>query len=163
MRQDSDFGVLPERLGYQLRRVDVLAMEIVSARLAEVGLTPARAAAIVFVGLHPGCEQSTLGRALNINRASAMDVVNALVALGAAERRPGRDRRSNSIHLTPRGEALAEEVQRLTREADEAAFGGLSPEERAALLSLLRKIRTFHDQARPDGEREGRVKLRRIK
>jgi DNA-binding MarR family transcriptional regulator len=142
--RDSDFGILPERLGYQLHRVDALSMNAIRSRLSPIGLTPARATALIFIGRHPGLDQTAIGRALNINRASAMNVVNGLVAIGAAERRPGRDRRTNAIHLTDRGEQLLREVEQASLKADEAMFGCLTVAERTELLCLLQKLRAQH-------------------
>lgn len=162
-RSDSDFGVIAERLGYQLRRLDMLAMSALFESLSQIGVTPGRATSIVFIALHEGCDQNALARALGINRASAMAAVNALVALGAVERRPGRDRRSNALYLTVAGHRLRQEVEQVTAEHDAEVFGVLGDDERATLDRLIRKARALNA---PDGRRvdtSTRAILRRIK
>lgn len=162
-RSDADFGVIAERLGYQLRRLDMLAMGVLFESLAQIGVTPARATSLVFIGQHEGCDQNALARALGINRASAMAAVNALVALGAVERRAGRDRRSNALHLTETGRRLGQEVEQITAEHDAEFFGVLSDDECATLDHIIRKARTLNA---PDGRRvdtSTRAILRRIK
>lgn len=141
MEEIAAFGVLGQRLGLQLHYADVRAMAGLGARLAPLNVTPARATAIVYIALHAGCDQTTLGRALGVNRASTMKAVDELEALGAIERRPGRDRRSNALHLTPAGEALRERIEQETAAHDREAFAALAAEERAQLSRLLAKLR----------------------
>jgi len=143
-RRHQRVSVFEELLGYQLRRASVLMMEALAARTVELGLTPARATALVHIRLNEGCDQTALGRALDINPATTMGVVNALVALDAVERRRGIDRRSNTLHLTPRGRDLAQAVQQLTAEHDREFFASLTAQERHVLYALLRKLRRAH-------------------
>lgn len=141
MEEIAAFGVLGSRLGLQLHYADVRVMTGLSARLAPLGVTPARATAIVYIGLHPGCDQTTLGRALGVNRASTVKAVDEMEALGAIERRPGRDRRTNALHLTTAGEALRARIEHETALHDHEAFAALTSDERAELSALLAKLR----------------------
>lgn len=143
-RRDQRVSVFEELLGYQLRRVSVLMMEALGNGTRELGLTPSRATALVHIRLNEGCDQTALGRALDINAATTMGMVNALVALGAVERRRGADRRSNTLHLTERGHEVAQAVQELTAEHDRAFFAGLTVHERDVLYALMRKLRRIH-------------------
>lgn len=145
MEEIAAFGALGERLGLLLHYVDVRAMAALSTRMAALGVTPARATAVVYIALHEGCDQMTLGRALGINRASTMKAVDELEALGAIERRAGRDRRTNALHLTPSGKVLRDEIERATLEHDQSAFTVLTAEERAELRRLLNKFRLNDD------------------
>lgn len=144
------FGPLGQRLGLQLHYVDLRAMSALAARLAPLGVTPARATAVVYIALHDGCDQISLGRALGINRASTMKAVDELEALGALERRPGRDRRTNALHLTPAGVAMGRDIERITLEHDQALFGDLTAAERAELVRLLGKVRPGQDVPAPE-------------
>lgn len=162
-RDDSDFGVIASRLGYQLHRLDVLMMGSLFDETAALGLTPVRATTLAFIALHPGCDQSELARALGINRASAMATVNALVALGAVERHAGRDRRSNALHLTETGLRLRDEFLQVSAEHDDRTFGALSADERAEFGRLIHKLRTTNAPASRHVAEEGRAKLRRVK
>jgi DNA-binding MarR family transcriptional regulator len=146
-RRDQRVSVFEDLLGYQLRRVSVLLMEALAKGTMELGLTPARATALVHIGLDEGCDQTALGRALDINAATTMGVVNALVALGAVERRRGRDRRSNTLHLTERGRELQQAIQDLTAEHDRTFFASLTTQERQVLYALMRKLRRAHAAA----------------
>jgi DNA-binding MarR family transcriptional regulator len=142
MEEIAAFGALGERLGLQLHYADVRAMAGLAARLAPLKVTPARATAIVYIALHPGCDQTTLGRALGVNRASTMKAVDELEALGAIERRPGRDRRTNALHLTAVGETLKARIEAETLAHDQEAFVVLTPVERDEFGRLLAKLRS---------------------
>jgi DNA-binding MarR family transcriptional regulator len=144
------FGPLGQRLGLRLHYVDLRAMSALAARLVPLGITPARATAVVYIALHDGCDQISLGRALGINRASTMKAVDELEALGALERRPGRDRRTNALHLTPSGVAMGRDIERITLEHDQAMFGDMTLSERAELVRLLAKVRSGHDVPAPE-------------
>lgn len=140
MEELAAFGVLGERLGLQLHATDVRAMAGLGARLTPLGVTPARATAIVYIALNAGCDQTALGRALGINRASTVKAVDELEGLGVIERRPGRDRRANALHLTLAGETLRARIEQETLAHDQEAFAALSAAEQAELRRLLAKI-----------------------
>jgi DNA-binding MarR family transcriptional regulator len=146
------FGALGERLGLQLHSTDVQVMTILAGRLAGLEMTPARATAVVYIALHEGCDQVTLGRALGINRATTMKLVDALEARGAIERRAGRDRRTNALHLTAAGLTLRGEIERVTLDHDKAMFGRLSAAEQDELSRLLAKLRQ-NDSQNPSTQR----------
>lgn len=135
------FGPIAERTGFQLRRFEVESSAPLAEELAEIGLTPARATAIVFVGLHEGCDQMALGRAFGINRATTMKLVNNLVSLGVLERREANDRRRNALFLTPAGRSLQAEVEAMTKRHDDMVFSHLSPAELDQFRALLGKLR----------------------
>lgn len=137
MKQDDDLETL---LGYRLQRAFLIMTDDARSALEPHGLTPAKLTALMLVRANPGCDQTALGRALSINRSSAMKLVNGLAARGLIERRAGRDLRTNALHLLPNGEAQVVEVLSLLRESDQRMSARLSDAERKTLSSLLRKI-----------------------
>jgi DNA-binding MarR family transcriptional regulator len=142
MDDQDAFGSIADRIGFQLRRLDVEWRTSLADQLAPFGVTPARATALVFIALHEGCDQMALGRALGINRASTMKVVNELVAIGAVERRLGRDRRTNALVLTSIGHSLRTTFERISEAHDAYMLGVLSADEVNALRGILDKLRT---------------------
>jgi DNA-binding MarR family transcriptional regulator len=136
----QEFGRLSEHLGYLLHRVDAVMMRKAAAAFDSLGLTPARATAAVYIGVHEGCDQAALGRALGINRASTMKVVNELVSLGLVARREGRNRRTNALHLTKRGQAVRHEIEDMSAQTDVLHFSALSRPEQGELRRLLIKL-----------------------
>jgi len=161
--EDSAFGTVADRIGFQLRRLDLLAMALLHDCVTRLGVTPARATALSFIGRHEGCDQAALARALDINAASAMAAVNELVALGAVERQPGRDRRSNALRLTAAGAALRNELEDVFRDHDAAFFGCLTPEESESFRRIILKLRTLNAPDLPIERSRNSAILRRIK
>jgi DNA-binding MarR family transcriptional regulator len=102
---------------------------------------------LAFVHENPGRRQNDLGTALGINRASAMEMTNSLVALEAIERHEGPDRRSHALYLTPRGERLFEQFVVISREIDCVISASLSPADREKLIALMAQISSSLDQA----------------
>jgi DNA-binding MarR family transcriptional regulator len=143
--KSPEFGKLSAHLGYLLHRVDAVLMRKAAAAFDSLGLTPARATAAIYIGLHEGCDQAALGRALGINRASTMKVVNELVALGVVARREGRNRRTNALHLTKHGQGLRHRIEAVSAQTDAAHFSVLSRQEQGDLRRLLAKIQAAAD------------------
>lgn len=135
--QDDELDTL---IGYQLQMARLRLMEAAHAALAPYGISPARVTALALIRSRPGLDQSALGRALSINRASAMKLVNLLVERGLVERRPGRDLRSHALHLTPEGETQLPEMVVRLRESEGPVLADLDDAERADLLQLLHRI-----------------------
>ena len=141
----QEFGRLSEHLGYLLHRVDAVLMRKAAAAFDSLGLTPARATAAVYIGLHEGCDQAALGRALGINRASTMKVVNELVSLGLVARREGRNRRTNALHLTRRGQGVRHDIEAVSAQTDAVNFGVLTRQEQGDLRRLLARLQAAAD------------------
>lgn len=161
--EEDDVGMLAARLSYQLRRLDVLSMERLYDQMLEIGMPPGRGTALVYIDLHPGCDQAALGRTLGINRASTMAAVNALVGLDAVERRPGRDNRSNALHLTDEGRRLVADMMQITADHDAQLFGVLTDAERAELFRIVVKVRAAHSANTARETTIRRSNLRRVK
>ena len=131
---------LDQLLGYQLQRSNMLALDDARRALLPFGVTPAKLTALLLIRANPGCDQTALGRALSINRSSAMKLVNFLAERGLVERRPGRDLRTNALHLRPEAEPRIDEMVRALHESDARLAERLSSNERAQLTGLLRKL-----------------------
>jgi len=135
--QDDELDML---IGYQLQMARLRLMEAAHAALEPYGISPARVTALALIRAQPGLDQSALGRALSINRASAMKLVNLLVERGLVERRPGRDLRSHALHLTREGETQLPEMVARLRDSEVPVLADLTEPERATLLQLLHRI-----------------------
>jgi DNA-binding MarR family transcriptional regulator len=137
MKQGTDFKGL---LGYQLQRSHLLVTDDARRALMPYDITPAKLTALLLIRTNPGCDQTALGRALSINRSSAMKLVNFLVERELVERRPGRDLRTNALHLLPGAEERIQEMVKALGESDARMTGRLTATERGELFNLLRKL-----------------------
>ena len=77
-------------LGYQLRRVSVLMMADLGARLAPTGLRPTEVTVLLLIGANPGCQQGEVGEMLGIKRANMVPLIARLVKKGLVDARPRR-------------------------------------------------------------------------
>jgi DNA-binding MarR family transcriptional regulator len=137
MKHGSDLDGL---LGYQLQMANLIAINDAREALAEHGITPAKLTALMLIQANPGCDQTALGRALRINRSSAMKIVNFLEEKGLIERRPGRNLRTNALYVLPDGEKRLKEMLATLRDVDATLSERLTPNERQTLFKLLGKL-----------------------
>jgi DNA-binding MarR family transcriptional regulator len=135
-------------LGYQLDRTRNAASRSLRRHLGDSPLTPATITAMLLVHDRPGCDQTTLGRALFGNRSVGMKVASRLEADGYLARGEGRDRRSKGLYLTPEGEAVLAEALRRHAQAEAVLAARLTAAERTTLLGLLAKVRHAIDDDR---------------
>ena len=114
-----------------------LADRIREATEAASGLTGAGPAALValeqFLG---GRAAEDLARATGLTHSGAVRLVDRLVDAGLVERRPGRDGRTLSIVLTPKGRRLSRKVTAARSAAVEAVLARVGGNDRRALLAL---------------------------
>ncbi len=131
---------LNQLVGYQIHLIDLMALHDARSALAERQTTPATVTAMLYIRDYAGCDQATVGRLLSINRSSVMKLVDRLEARGLVERCAGRDRRSNGLYLTGKGQRFLAEVVVLLEQTDAVLCRNLNTRERAELLRLLKKI-----------------------
>lgn len=137
MNQGTDLRGL---IGYQIQCAHLVMGADARAALAPFDLSPAKFTALLLIRDNPGCDQTALGRALSVNRSSAMKLVNILEERGLVERRAGRDLRTNALFLLPEGEVQIGAMIEAVHQSDARMTQGLSGEEAEQLLVLLRKI-----------------------
>ncbi|WP_019631640.1 MarR family winged helix-turn-helix transcriptional regulator [Actinomadura atramentaria] len=130
--------VLPSWL---LGRAAARGHRLVAAALAEADLRMTHHAVLAAVAERAPVSQADLGRSLGIDPKDMVAAVNDLQRAGLVTREPDpRDRRKNSIALSPEGERRLRTTERLGREANERLVAALDPAERAQLLALLARI-----------------------
>jgi DNA-binding MarR family transcriptional regulator len=144
MKQDRDLEAL---LGYQIDMAHLAMIADAREALAPFAITPAKLTAMLLIRANPGCDQTALGRALRINRSSAMKLINYLAERDLVERRPGRDLRTNALHLSAEGEVRLAEMLARVQESDQRMSARLTAAERTTLASLIRKLRQPRDVA----------------
>ncbi|MGK2911735.1 MAG: MarR family winged helix-turn-helix transcriptional regulator [Sphingobium sp.] len=137
IKQGSDLQAL---VGYQIQRAHLIMEADARAALSSFNLSPAKLTALILIRDNPGSDQTALGKALSVNRSSAMKLVNILVERNLIERRPGRDLRTNALHVLPEGEALIAAMLQGTRQSDARMTARLTAEEVRSLHALLRKL-----------------------
>lgn len=105
-----------------------------------LGRAGAHAAALVHLEAYAGESVQHLATVLAVSQPAAVKLADRLAADGLLERRPGPDKRTLALHLTPRGRRAAAQV--LAHRATELddVLAALDRDERARLEPLLEKL-----------------------
>jgi DNA-binding MarR family transcriptional regulator len=131
---------LEEQVGFLLRRASQRHVAIFAEHLGEE-VTPTRWAVLAKLYETGPSSQNRLGRLTAMDGATIKGVVDRLIERGLIETQPDpTDARRRVIALSETGRRLVErsvgQAHAITRET----LGPLTPQERAALLGLLRKL-----------------------
>jgi DNA-binding MarR family transcriptional regulator len=88
-----------------------------------------------------GVSQQEIARAANRDKATMTAMLDNLVRRDLVERRADlHDRRTNRVVLTPKGQALEQQVRPLVQEMLEAAGQGVAPDQLRTCLAVLATI-----------------------
>jgi DNA-binding MarR family transcriptional regulator len=133
--------VLIRETGFLLARVGLVATKQFSERIAELGLTVRRWAALNVLDAEGPNTQQFLGRCAGIDPSSMVATVDDLEARGLVERRPHpSDRRAHALNMTAEGREVLAHARRVAREAQDELLAPLSAEERQDLHELLTRL-----------------------
>jgi DNA-binding MarR family transcriptional regulator len=144
---DTNIAAAVDTAAQALLAVSDAAREQATSRLSGSQLR-----AVIVVERYDGINLRGLASSMGIILSSASRLCDRLVAAGVLEREPGRvDRREISLHLTPLGRALLEELREDRRER---LAGVLNEMSAAGRQALLRGLREFDAVARAQSENE---------
>lgn len=106
------------------------------------GLSPGRYAVLMALDVRrPSLAPSEIADHLGVTRATITGLIDGLVRDGLVARAPeGADRRSRSISLTPKGDALLDEVVPAIFKRMTDLTAPLSSEERQTAVRLLTRV-----------------------
>jgi len=110
-------------------------------RIRPLQLTPPQAGVLRRLAQFPGQSQRELADALGMHAPRLVVLIDELEDRGlvARDRDPG-DRRNYAISLTDKGRQLLAELARVARQHEHTITAALDDNERAQLLTLLRRI-----------------------
>ncbi len=143
------YGLLPQVLGYHLRRTQVAIFRHFARTVAaQTGITPGLLGMLQVIAANPGLAQSRLAEAMEVDRSTIVKVVDQLQARGLIVREPSpSDKRSWGLRLTPAGAVELPRMQRLMQAHEDEFAAPLSPEERQQLIGLLARLYERADEA----------------
>lgn len=129
-------------IGYKLRRAQLAVFKDFIETFSEMKLRPAEFSVLALIGSNPGQKQSDIARQLGIKRANFVTLMDNLEKRDLAERRKGHhDRRSHSLHLTPKGIAFVAEMTKRWQEHEARMIDRLGgSESRDTLIRLLDRL-----------------------
>ena len=134
------FGPLEALVGYHLRRAFLRSNQLFASLAGEVGLAPGQYGVLTLIALNPGRSQREIADAAGLDRSSLTQMLDQLAGHGWVERRPGQDRRSFSLVITPAGAMVWEAAGHKTAEHERLIRGTLSTAEAETLLALLKRL-----------------------
>jgi DNA-binding MarR family transcriptional regulator len=137
-----DLGLLPELIGYHLRKAQLAVFQDFARTVGAGELTPAQFAALVVIERNPGLSQTGLGQTLSIDRSTLVAIIDRLEARSLVKRADSpRDRRSYALHISSAGRDLLGELTSRVRTHEAHIAGDLDADEKAVLVGLLSRIR----------------------
>ncbi|MDR2689078.1 MAG: MarR family transcriptional regulator [Azoarcus sp.] len=135
------------RPGFLLRRAHQISAAIFENQTADIELTPGLFSILTVLSGHPGIDQSTLARAIGLDKVTISLLLRALEKRGLVARTPAQEnRRSLAIRLTPAGVHLLEQAEPRIDVAYRQLTAPLTPQQLRQLMLLLDTLNTALDQ-----------------
>ena len=136
-----DLGLLPELIGYVLRRAQLVVFQDFFAAFAPFDIRPAQFSVLTVIEHNPGLTQSQVAGALGIKRMNFVGMLDELETRGLAERRQtARDKRAYALYLTAEGAALMRRLKPILKAHESRMVAKVGEQGREALIGLLRQI-----------------------
>jgi len=140
-KREIALGVLHERLGYFLRRVQVWVFQDFIAQLAALDLSPAQFSVLAVIGANAGLSQAELAGALGIERARLVRLLHRLERRGLTQRLPSKaDGRRHALRLTRSGERVLARAKVLSERHEAGLRQRFGAERYRQLLEALREF-----------------------
>ena len=134
---------MDENLATMLGQVSRLIRRNFDERVRTIGVTRPQWQVLTILSRYPGINQGNLAEILEVEPITAGRMIDRLQVAELAERRPDpADRRAWRLHLTPKGEALLDELRPLATDTIEEALEGISEAEQAEMMAVLARIRS---------------------
>ena len=131
--------------GHLIRRLHQISTSVFADRMKSLGtdLTAPQFATLVALRAHPGSDQATLAGLIAHDRPTMGGLVARLVTKGLVGRAPNpKDKRAKTVTLTPKGDALLDQLLPHVAALQTDILPGLSASEQAVFLDLAQKITT---------------------
>ena len=136
-----DTSYLESLLGYNARRATLVIIDAFLRNMAAYGLRPVDFSVLSLIAHNPGITSRQLCSALNIQPPNLVGMINQLQKRAWITRRPHpHDGRALGLHLTPAARKMMRQAEATAAELEAEATAHLSPDERATLMRLLKKI-----------------------
>ena len=132
---------LRQLVGYTMKRATNVMMSDAARVLEPLGLRITTFSALSVICDTPDVTQSQLAASLNMERSNTVLIIDALEEAGLIGRhRVLTDRRSFALRATLAGTRRRRAAVAALEAHEDAMLAGLSAEERATLVALLRRI-----------------------
>ena len=137
-----DLSALHHVAGFLIAMADVPARRVFRQHIGQpYELRDVEFTLLVLLQANHGAAPKQLARALNLPAPNVTLLLDRMAERGLVERRRcPSDGRALQVHLTAKGETLAQRVHQVSLTMEDDLLRGLSPAERAMLRELLVKL-----------------------
>jgi len=140
---DSDYGGLESLLSFYIRSVNISVSRDLDNKLSglDVAKGTGKIGTLLIVSKHPGIRPSDIANIIMRDKSSMGRLLDKMELQGLLIRKASSsDQRSLSLYLTGKGQHLAKEVIKLSREQDDEFFNMITPEEKFLVINIFKKI-----------------------
>jgi DNA-binding MarR family transcriptional regulator len=136
-----DVGILPNLLGYNIRRARIALWRDFSRTVGEGEIRPSMFSLLMLVEGNPGISQSELANQLDQDKATLVGIIHWLQKFDwVVRKKSATDKRRQGIYLTPGGRRQLAKLRQQMLD-HEARFTRLfTAEELSLLIAFLRRI-----------------------
>ena len=132
---------LDQRIPFLLSQLGTYVAADFKRRLTPLGVHPRTNAVLVALAGSDGQSQRQLSARLGVHRNVMVSLIDSLEAQGLVKRMPHPDdRRAFAVTLTDKARDLLPALEAQSRSMEDEVTAALTPEERAALLSMLQRV-----------------------
>jgi DNA-binding MarR family transcriptional regulator len=138
-----DYSYLPELIGHLLGLAHIAITQLCTEVMEPLRLTPKQFVAMEFISKNPCISQKNIAENIGTAPAVMVGILDDLSNRGLLKRkRSPHDRREYYVQLTPKGMSMLAEIRRMAFEVENLyqEKTGMTDEEKATLLPILRKI-----------------------
>jgi DNA-binding MarR family transcriptional regulator len=133
-----DLGGLTDHLGYLMRRAQLWIFQDFARTVGAFDIRTAHYSVMTVIEANPGLTQMALARALGIERARLVHVLDLLEERRLVKRAASAtDRRSHALYLTAEGKKAFARIRAAALQHEEQVAARLGRRERRQLLHLL--------------------------
>ncbi|WP_326522779.1 MarR family winged helix-turn-helix transcriptional regulator [Sphingomonas sp.] len=141
LHRPDDLGAIGDILGFHIRLAHGAVYRHFSETFSDLDLTQKQVSVLWLVDDHPDIAQADLGRALQMDRATVMAIVNRLQGRGLLVRGASRiDRRRQTLTLTDAGKDALARARVAILDHESWLKGRFSAVEVQMLIALLSRI-----------------------
>jgi DNA-binding MarR family transcriptional regulator len=134
-------GLLPNLLGYNLRRAQIALWRDFNRTVREGDVRPGVFSLLILVDANPGIAQIDLANQLDIDKATIVGLVHRLERQHWVVRKTSSiDRRRQGVYITPAGRTTLKNLREEMLEHEMRFTRLFSAEELAQLITFLRRI-----------------------
>jgi DNA-binding MarR family transcriptional regulator len=140
-REEINYGLLPTKVGYRIRKAYSHLFQTFTAMLKELRLAPGQYSVLLLIGLNPGLSQMALAEAVGLDGSTIVPITNRFVKLGWIRRtRRKDDRRFYVLRITAAGQEVLDKARPIIEEHERQLVSALTERECKTLIDLLTRV-----------------------